>query len=53
LTRHGEVKLTWPSRRAVSLAFPSARFDRDLLPTWVGAMSATVAMIQRDLLAAA
>jgi DNA-binding IclR family transcriptional regulator len=38
---------------AVSLAFPSARFDRDLLPTWVGAMSATVAMIQHELAAAA
>ena len=34
---------------AISLALPTARFDRDLLPTWVGAMSTTVAKIERDL----
>lgn len=32
-----------------SLAMPTARFDRELLPTWVGAMSAIVARIENDL----
>ncbi len=34
---------------AVSLALPTARFDRDLLPTWVGAISVTVARIEQAL----
>ena len=34
---------------AISLAIPTARFDRDQLPTWVGAMSACVARIENDL----
>ncbi|GAA3726569.1 DNA-binding IclR family transcriptional regulator [Spinactinospora alkalitolerans] len=36
---------------AVSLALPSARFDRDALATWIGAVSATVAAIEADLAA--
>lgn len=36
---------------AIAIALPSCRFDRDLLPTWVGAMSAAIAMIERDLAA--
>lgn len=34
---------------AISLALPTARFKRDLLPTWVGALSASAANIERDL----
>jgi IclR family acetate operon transcriptional repressor len=34
---------------AISLGMPTARFDRDMLPTWIGAMSSTVANIERDL----
>lgn len=33
----------------LSVAMPSARFDRDLLPTWVGALSATATAIAHDL----
>ncbi len=36
---------------AIAIAMPSCRFDRDLLPTWVGTMSATIALIERDLAA--
>ncbi|MCX4398706.1 IclR family transcriptional regulator [Streptomyces sp. NBC_00257] len=35
----------------LSLAMPTARFDRDMLPTLVGAMSATTARIESDLAA--
>lgn len=35
----------------LSVAMPSARFDRDLLPTWVGALSATATAIAQDLAA--
>jgi DNA-binding IclR family transcriptional regulator len=34
---------------AISLAIPTARFDRDQLPTWVGAMSACVTRIETDI----
>ena len=34
---------------ALSIALPTARFDRDQLPTWVGALSATATAIQHDL----
>lgn len=34
---------------AISLVLPRARFDRDLLPTWVGAMSACVTKIENAL----
>ncbi|PXY26815.1 transcriptional regulator [Prauserella coralliicola] len=34
---------------AVSLAMPSARFDRDLLPMWVAALSATTTAIEEAL----
>lgn len=34
---------------AISIALPSARFDRDHLHTWVSALSATASAIQRDL----
>lgn len=34
---------------AVSLALPTARFDRDMLPAWVGALSAAVARIEAAL----
>lgn len=37
---------------AISLAMPTARLDRDMLPTWIGVMSTTVANIERDLAAA-
>ena len=37
---------------AVSVAMPTARFHRDRLPTWVGALSATAATIERELAAA-
>ncbi|GHF25469.1 transcriptional regulator [Amycolatopsis deserti] len=47
------VSIPWPSTdepaAAVSVALPSARFDHDLLPTWVGALSATATAIARDL----
>jgi IclR family acetate operon transcriptional repressor len=33
----------------LSLAIPTARFDREKLPTWIGAMSAAVARIENDL----
>lgn len=36
---------------ALSIAVPTARFDRDALPGWVSAMSATIAGIERDLAA--
>jgi IclR family transcriptional regulator, acetate operon repressor len=36
---------------AISIAMPRARFDRDQLPMWVGAISATVALVERDLAA--
>ncbi|NYI91015.1 DNA-binding IclR family transcriptional regulator [Amycolatopsis endophytica] len=43
----------WPSgaepAAALSLALPSARFDHDLLPTWVGALSATATAIRHEL----
>jgi DNA-binding IclR family transcriptional regulator len=35
----------------LSLAMPTARFDREKLPTWIGAMSAAVARIENDLVA--
>ena len=34
---------------AISLAIPTARFDREQLPTWVGAMSGCVARIENEL----
>jgi DNA-binding IclR family transcriptional regulator len=34
---------------ALSLALPTARFDREHLPTWVGALSAAAAAIEHDL----
>lgn len=34
---------------AISLALPTARFDRDLVPTWVGAMARAVTHIEQDL----
>jgi IclR family transcriptional regulator, acetate operon repressor len=34
---------------ALSVAMPSARFDRDRLPAWVNALSTTAAAIQHDL----
>lgn len=37
------------SSAAVSVALPSARFDRDRLPRWVGAMSDTVHAVEHDL----
>lgn len=47
------VAVPWPAgdepTAAVSLALPSARFDHDLLPTWVGALSATATAIAHDL----
>jgi IclR family acetate operon transcriptional repressor len=33
---------------AISLAMPTARFDRGMLPTRIGVMSTTVANIERD-----
>jgi IclR family transcriptional regulator, acetate operon repressor len=36
---------------ALSIAAPKARFSREVLPTWVGAMSETVSRIERDLVA--
>jgi len=35
----------------LSLAMPTARFDREKLPTWIGAMSAAVARIENGLVA--
>lgn len=50
------VAIPWPSAgapaAAVSLAMPSARFDHDLLPTWVGALSGTATAIAHDLVGA-
>ncbi|OXM65131.1 MULTISPECIES: IclR family transcriptional regulator [Amycolatopsis] len=47
------VAIPWPGAdepaAAVSVALPSARFDHDVLPTWVGALSATATAIARDL----
>lgn len=37
----------------LSLAMPTARFDRETLPTLVGAMSATATRIENDLAATA
>jgi IclR family acetate operon transcriptional repressor len=34
---------------AISIAMPKARFTREMLPTWIGTMSATVARIENDL----
>ncbi|WP_327293553.1 MULTISPECIES: IclR family transcriptional regulator [unclassified Streptomyces] len=34
---------------ALSLALPTARFDREQLPTWIGALSVAMAAIERDL----
>jgi len=34
---------------AISIAMPKARFTREMLPTWIGAMSATVARIENNL----
>ncbi len=34
---------------AIALALPTPRFDRDLVPAWVGALSAASAQITRDL----
>jgi DNA-binding IclR family transcriptional regulator len=34
---------------ALALAIPTARFDRDQLPTWVGALSSTATAIAHDL----
>ncbi|MDQ0380680.1 IclR family transcriptional regulator [Amycolatopsis thermophila] len=49
------VAIPWPAgdepAAALSLALPSARFDHDLLPTWVGALSATATAIAHDLAA--
>lgn len=36
---------------ALSLAMPSARFDRDRLPAWVSALSAAAAAVERDFIA--
>jgi DNA-binding IclR family transcriptional regulator len=41
-----------PSRAptaAISIGMPKARFTRRMLPTWIGAMSATVARIENGL----
>jgi len=38
---------------AVALAMPSARFSRDRVPEWVGALAATAAQIEQALVAAA
>lgn len=38
---------------ALSIAAPKARFSREVLPTWVGAMSAAVTRIEHDLAAQA
>ncbi|MFE7277361.1 MULTISPECIES: IclR family transcriptional regulator [Streptomyces] len=46
------VSIPWPgagSVAAVSLALPTARFDRRLLPGWVVALSGTAAAIADDL----
>lgn len=36
---------------AVTIALPSARFARDLLPVWVSVLSETVSAVERDLVA--
>lgn len=38
---------------ALSLALPAARFDRERLPTWVAAVTATAARIEHDLVTGA
>ncbi|GAA3839849.1 MULTISPECIES: IclR family transcriptional regulator [Amycolatopsis] len=47
------VAIPWPAgaepAAALSVALPSARFDHDLLPTWVGALSAAATAIANDL----
>jgi IclR family transcriptional regulator, acetate operon repressor len=54
LTAVGMI-VPWPTgdepAAALSLALPSARFDHDLLPTWVGALSATAIAVAHDLAA--
>jgi DNA-binding IclR family transcriptional regulator len=49
------VVVPWPAGdepvAALSLALPSARFDHDTLPTWVGALSATANAVAHDLTA--
>jgi DNA-binding IclR family transcriptional regulator len=37
------------STAAISLSLPAARFDRELLPIWVKALSATAGRIEQDL----
>jgi DNA-binding IclR family transcriptional regulator len=37
------------SAAAISLSLPAARFDRERLPMWVDALSATAARIEQDL----
>ncbi|TCO54202.1 IclR family transcriptional regulator [Actinocrispum wychmicini] len=47
------VAIPWPAATptaALSIAMPSVRFSRDLLPTWVSALSETAAAIAADLL---
>jgi IclR family transcriptional regulator, acetate operon repressor len=39
------------SAAAISLSLPAARFDREQLPIWVNALSATASRIQQDLAA--
>jgi DNA-binding IclR family transcriptional regulator len=44
--------IPWPDEgpvAALSLALPSVRFDREMPPTWVAALSAAVTAIARDL----
>lgn len=41
-----------PPLASVTLALPTARFDRELLATWVGALSSTASRIEAELAAA-
>ncbi|GAA5156453.1 MULTISPECIES: IclR family transcriptional regulator [Amycolatopsis] len=47
------VAIPWPAGQppaaALSLALPSARFDHDLLPAWVAALSATATAVAGEL----
>jgi DNA-binding IclR family transcriptional regulator len=51
------VLVPWPRdgvpAAAISMAMPSARFDRDRLPFWVGSLTRTAAAVARDLTRAA
>jgi DNA-binding IclR family transcriptional regulator len=40
---------TGKSTAAISLSLPAARFDRERLPIWVNALSATGGRIEQDL----